>query len=180
MRRELAIAAGLMLLLAGCGGGQAQQRPTLVEVHSRAPDFAAPDQHGEIVRMSELRGKPVVLYFYPKDGTPGCTEEACAFRDAWERLRQANAQVVGVSTDTVQSHRRFARKHDLCFPLLADPQAHILDRYGVPRALGMAQRVTFIIDRNGYVRRVFRDVDPAVHVEQVLRVLRSLEQVQPG
>lgn len=153
----------------GCGG--AAPRP---DVHSRAPAFEAPDQDGQVRTLEEFRGKSLVLYFYPRDGTPGCTEEACAFRDAWDRIAALNAQVVGVSTDSVQSHREFADEYELDFPLLADPEARILAAYGVEQMLGMARRVTFIIDRHGIVRRVFEDVDPGVHVDEVTAVLEGL------
>lgn len=142
---------------------------------ARAPGFSAPDETGRMRTLSEFRGRPVVLYFYPKDGTPGCTEEACAFRDTWRRFERYDAQVVGVSLDSVESHAAFQRKLKLPFPLLADPEGRLLDAYGVPRnPSGFAARTTFIIDRTGIIRRIFPEVDPAVHVEQVLDVLEQM------
>jgi peroxiredoxin Q/BCP len=123
----------------------------------------------------------LVLYFYPKDGTPGCTKEACAFRDAWDRLGAAGAAVVGVSVDSVASHAAFKQKHALPFPLLSDPSGRILEAYGVPRSpQGYAARTTFVIDANGMIRRIFPEVDPAVHVEEVLPVLAQLGRESVG
>ena len=146
----------------------------LVSTKSRAPDFSAQDQDGKVHTLAEMRGRPVVLFFYPRDGTPGCTKEACAFRDAWSSLSGAGAQVIGVSTDDVASHAAFAKEHALPFPLLADPDGQILKSYGVGSTFGMASRVTFVIDRDGFVARVFPDVDPAVHATEVVAVLKSL------
>lgn len=141
-----------------------------------APDFMALDQNGEVRQLHLVRRRrPMVLFFYPRDGTPGCTEEACAFRDAWDRLQQSGAAVVGVSTDDVRAHRAFAEEHSLPFPLLSDPEGDALERYGVPSMLGLAARVTFVIDRDGRVARTFENVDPAVHLTEVLDALESLE-----
>ncbi len=135
----------------------------------------AMDQEGQVRQLSLLaRERPVVLFFYPRDGTPGCTREACAFRDAWDRLQSTGALVIGVSTDDVQSHARFAAEHELPFPLLSDPDGSILRRYGVPSMLGMAARVTFVIGPNRRIARVFPDVDPAIHVEEVLGAVAAL------
>jgi peroxiredoxin Q/BCP len=116
----------------------------------------------------------VVLYFYPRDATPGCTREACAFRDAWSRFEAANAVVVGVSTDDSESHAEFASEHELPFPLLADTDERIADAYGVAVRLGFAQRMTFLIDPQGRVRHVFESVDPGVHADEVLEVIAQL------
>jgi peroxiredoxin Q/BCP len=113
------------------------------------------------------------LYFYPRDGTPGCTREACAFRDAWTRLAATGAQVIGVSSDDVASHARFAREHHLSFPLLSDDGGAIARAYGVRRTFGLESRVTFIIDAEGRVARVFANVDPAVHADQVIAALQG-------
>src|SRR6185369_3328645 len=104
---------------------------------TRAPEFDAPDQDGRVHRLAEFRGRVVVLYFYPRDGTPGCTREACAFRDAWQRLAATGAQVLGVSADDVRSHASFAREHRLQFPLLADTEGAVVRSYGVGRTFGM-------------------------------------------
>lgn len=154
------------LIVLGCGSSA--KAPSL---GAQAPAFSAKDQDGRVRTLEEFRGTTVVLYFYPKDATPGCTKEACAFRDAWARIERSGAQVLGVSTDSVQSHASFAREHNLPFPLLSDPDGHILNAYGVRGALGFAKRVTFLIDASGKITRVFPDVDPAVHVDEVLAAL---------
>lgn len=171
--KTASLALTLALTLAACGS--AQSAGTLLREGAEAPDFMAMDQSGEMRQLRELGASgPVVLFFYPKDGTPGCTAEACAFRDAWDRIQATGATVVGVSTDDVWSHKHFADEHDLPFPLLADPDERVLNLYGVPTRLGMAARVTFIIDTEGRIARVFPDVDPAVHVTEVLETLESL------
>jgi len=167
--------SALAFVAAGCGSGGASGS-TLVQAHQPAPAFRAPDQDGRERTLEEFRGHTLVLYFYPRDGTPGCTTEACAFRDAWDRLEEAGLTVVGVSVDSVESHRQFADEHELQFPLLADTDQRIREAYGVPSRLGMASRVTFLIDGSGYVRRVFPDVDPAVHVDEVLAAARELSE----
>jgi peroxiredoxin Q/BCP len=124
--------------------------------------------NGETVAVGSA-GPPTIVYFYPKDDTPGCTKEACAFRDAWDRYAQAGVRVIGVSTDSNESHREFAEKHDLRFALIADEDRQWAQAFGVPTRAGMAKRVSFLIDRKGTVVKVYPDVDPAVHAEQVLR-----------
>ena len=145
-----------------------------------APDFHAPDQTGRERSLSEFRGKPVVLYFYPRDGTPGCTREACAFRDAWSRLSATGAEVVGVSSNSVASHAEFAHQHGLQFPLLADTHGRIAEAYGVGSFLGMDSRVTFIITPDGHVAKVFPHVDPAIHADEVISVLHRFSPMALG
>lgn len=140
-----------------------------------APELRLPDQHGEARTIAEHRGRAVVLYFYPRDATPGCTREACGFRDAWERIQRAGAVIYGVSTDDVASHRAFAEAHELPFPLLADPAGDAARAYGVPMRGDVTARVTFVIGPDGRVARVFADVDPAVHAEEVIEVLEGLD-----
>src|SRR5262245_22865711 len=138
-RRRLVLAIALLALaatgVAVCATCGPVQRPDggygLLAARARAPGFAARDQDGHTRTLTEFRGRAVVLYFYPRDGTPGCTREACAFRDVWRRLAATGAQVLGVSTDDVAAHARFAREHHLPFPLLADPGGRIADLYGV-------------------------------------------------
>jgi peroxiredoxin Q/BCP len=180
MIRIPSVLALVAATLAACGGQETapSASPAPVGVSSRAPAFAAPDQTGTTRTLEALRGKAVVLYFYPRDATPGCTREACAFRDAWDRIEAAGATVVGVSTDDVASHAAFAEEHGLTFPLLSDSDGAIARAYGVPMTLGMVARTTFIIDRTGIVRRVFDDVDPAVHADEVIAVLESLRNVE--
>src|SRR5215831_10163217 len=130
------------------GGGAA------VNVGDAAPEFDLSDSSGKRVRLSDFRGKKsVVLYFYPKDDTPGCTKEACSFRDQYEAFKDAGAEVIGVSSDSEASHRKFADKHRLPFTLVADTSGEVRKRYGVPATLGLLPgRVTFVIDRGGVVR----------------------------
>lgn len=178
MKRRLAFAlalatAMLVALTALLGCSATQQRADggegLLPVGSAAPDLFAADQNGAIQRISDQRGRAVVVYFYSKDGTPGCTAEACAFRDAWDRFKTANVQVFGVSVDDRQSHESFSKEHNLPFPILADPEQLWVTAFGVPTKLGMASRVTFLIDPDGKIAKVYPDVDPAVHVDQVLK-----------
>jgi thioredoxin-dependent peroxiredoxin len=128
-----------------------------VDVGSKAPEFALPSQSREMVSLGDFLGeKPVVLFFYPKDDTPGCTKEACAFRDEFERFRELGAEVIGISSDSVESHERFADKHKLPFPLLSDRGEKVRRLYGVPNTLGLFPgRVTYVIDQEGVVRHVF-------------------------
>ncbi len=147
-----------------------------VDVGSKAPDFTLPSQSGELVSLRDFLGRrPVVLFFYPKDDTPGCTKEACAFRDGHEEFGKLDAEVVGISSDTVASHERFVAKHDLPFTLLSDEQSKVRTIYGVPSTLGLFPgRVTYVIDAEGVVRRVFSSqLGVERHVEEALRALRS-------
>lgn len=143
-----------------------------------APDFVLPDQDGKPVRLSEFKGKPVVLYFYPKDDTPGCTKEACSFRDYQKELQNAGAVVLGVSLDDSDSHRKFIGKYHLNFPLLTDRDAKVSRQYGVYKKKNMflkkfwgIERSTFVIDRNGLVKKAFRKVKVDGHSEEVLEAL---------
>jgi len=141
-----------------------------------APDFTLPGANGD-VRLSDYQGdKAVVLYFYPKDGTPVCTREACHFRDAYEDFTGAGAEVIGVSTDSAASHDEFSKEHRLPFVLLSDPGGKVAKQYGVAKTLGLLPgRVTFVIDKTGTVRHVFNSQFAAQkHVDEALQVLRSL------
>lgn len=142
----------------------------------KAPEFEAKDQHGRTVRLADFAGKSsVVLYFYPKDDTPGCTREACSLRDGHQAILDAGAVVLGVSADDVSRHSAFAAKYQLPFPILADPDGRLMSAYGVKwPLLTLAHRVTFIIDRQGVVRHRVERVDTARHDRQVLELLRSL------
>ena len=154
------------------GGGRSG-----VQVGDAAPDFDLPDASGRRVRLADFKGQGVVLYFYPKDDTPGCTREACSFRDSYEEFREAGAEVIGVSSDSEASHRRFAEKHRLPFVLVADAGGELRKRYGVPSTLGLLPgRVTYVIDREGIVRHVFdSQLQAAKHVDEALAVLRRRE-----
>jgi thioredoxin-dependent peroxiredoxin len=141
-----------------------------------APLFEAKDQAGQIVRLSDFQGKKtVVLYFYPKDGTPGCTAEACSLRDGYEAIMATGAVVLGVSADDEKSHAAFSTQYNLPFSILADPDKKIISAYGVKMPIvGIAKRWTFIIDPQGIIRNIISDVDTKNHDQQVLKVLKEL------
>jgi peroxiredoxin Q/BCP len=152
----------------------------MIEEGSPAPDFELTSDSGETVKLSALRGKPVVLYFYPKDDTPGCTTQACGIRDAYGEFEQAGAVVLGVSPDDEKSHVKFRKKYDLPFPLLADTEHEVAERYGVwgeKKFMGRTylgvKRWTFVIAEDGTVKKVFPDVKPAEHVDKVLAILHG-------
>jgi peroxiredoxin Q/BCP len=141
----------------------------------KAPDFALPSQDGNAVHLSDFHGKNVILYFYPKDDTPGCTKEACGFRDAMSLFKELKTEILGVSTDAVESHKQFQKKHGLNFSLLADPDEKVTKLYGVKTLLGLAERVTFVIDRDGIIRKVFPRVDVSQHSAELVEFVRQLE-----
>ena len=150
----------------------------MIEEGKPAPDFELESDTGEKVKLSQFRGRPVVLYFYPKDDTPGCTTEACEFRDAYDVYRERGAEVLGVSPDTVTSHEKFKSKYQLPFTLLADPEHEVAERYGVwgerkyagKTYMGI-KRSTFVIDEDGNVARAMLGIKPAGHAEEVLNAL---------
>ena len=150
----------------------------MVSEGSQAPDFELVSDAGERVELSALRGKPVVLYFYPKDDTPGCTTEACEFRDAYDRFRDQGVEILGVSPDTEASHQKFKSKYELPFTLLADPDHRAAEAYGVwkeKRNYGKTymgiERSTFVIDAEGKVAKAMRGIRPAGHAAKVLETL---------
>lgn len=149
-----------------------------IDVGDRVPDFELPDQSGRVLKTTDLVGRgPLVIFFYPRDETPGCTVEACTFRDAHAELAEAGATVVGISSDGVESHRRFADKHHLPYSLLADDGGRVRARFGVPRSLfGLSDgRVTYIADRDGVVRHRFVGMFQAArHVKEALEMVRQL------
>lgn len=152
-------------------------KPTKVDVGDVAPDFTLPDQTGTPVRLRDLVGrKTVVLYFYPKDQTPGCTVEARAFRDSYDAFAAVDADVIGVSGDSVASHRRFAAREGLPFLLLSDREGKVRELYGVERTLGIVPgRVTYVIDREGVVRHIYSSQLRATrHTRESLAVARAL------
>jgi thioredoxin-dependent peroxiredoxin len=145
-----------------------------------APDFTLLDQHGAKVTLSKLKGSSVVLYFYPKDDTPGCTKEACEFRDGFAHYAKAGAKIAGVSPDSVESHAKFAKKFELPFLLLADPDHKVCEAYGVWKEKSMygkkymgVERTTFLIDRQGIVRNVFPKVKVDGHSRAVLDAVKT-------
>jgi peroxiredoxin Q/BCP len=144
-----------------------------------APDFSLPDQEGRTRSLAEFRGKWLALYFYPRDDTPGCTRQACAFRDDWSRLAALGAQVVGVSVDDVESHLDFAKEHRLPFPLLADKGGVVAARYGSLRDLGLikfARRNTFLIDPQGRIAQVYLSVNASGNSREVVEDLERLRR----
>lgn len=156
----------------------------MLEEGHEAPDFVLDGISGEgepvHIRLSELRGKPVVLYFYPKDDTPGCTTQACGIRDEWSEFRHAGAHVLGVSPDDLDSHRKFSSKYDLPFTLLADPEHELAEAYGVWQEKSMygrtywgVERTTFVLDGEGRLKSIFRRVKPKKHAGQVLDAIRA-------
>ncbi|MGA7118738.1 MAG: peroxiredoxin [Polyangiaceae bacterium] len=174
------VAPLLLSLFAGClhpvrpDGGTG-----LLPVGALAPDIVGTSREGKPVRLSSVRGHAAVVYFYPKDETPGCTREACAFRDAFAKYEALAVTIFGVSRDSEDSHREFRKNHELPFPLVADEDGTVARAYGVSSTLGMASRVTFLVGADGRILRVWPDVDPGVHAEQVLAAAREEERGTP-
>jgi peroxiredoxin Q/BCP len=142
-----------------------------------APNFTLPSQSGKEVSVRDFLGKkPVILYFYPKDDTPGCTKEACAFRERYEDFRELNAEVIGISSDPVESHRSFAAKHELPFTLLSDEGGKVRKLYGASSTFGLFPgRVTYVLDEEGVVRHIFSSqLGVEKHIEEALEALRSM------
>ncbi len=148
-----------------------------LNVGDSVPNFTLPSQTGQPVSIQDFRGKkPVVLYFYPKDDTPGCTKESCAFRDRYETFTDAGAEVIGISGDSVSSHAEFAKKYNLPFTLLSDNGNYVRKLFGVPSTLGfLPGRVTYIIDKEGTIRHVFNSqLNFNGHVSESLKTIQSL------
>jgi len=148
----------------------------MLNVGDVAPDFKAKDQNGRDVSLGEFKGRPVILYFYPKDDTPGCTKEACSFRDDMSSYSDAGVIVLGVSADGVDSHRKFTEKYGLNFTLVSDKDKSIINAYGVRGAL-FTKRSTFIIDGDRKIVHVFPSVSPDGHAKEVLEKLRELKLI---
>lgn len=150
-----------------------------IEAGMPAPAFELPDQDGKLHTLQDYRNQWVALYFYPKDGTPGCTTEACEFRDDIFKFRRMDCQIIGVSLDDMESHKKFAEEHGLPFPLLADTEGKAAEAYGVKtRRFGfsMAKRQTFLIDPQGNIAKHYTDVDPDTHSQQILDDLAALQE----
>ena len=152
----------------------------MIEVGKPAPDFTLQDQLGKKVTLSKLKGSPIVLYFYPKDDTPGCTKEACAFRDAFAEYEKLGAKILGVSPDSAESHAKFINKHELPFTLLADTEHRVCEAYGVWKEKNMygrksmgVERTSFVIDPKGVVRQVFPRVKVDGHSDAVLTAIKA-------
>ena len=152
----------------------------MLEAGMKAPDFTLPDKDGNLVSLSDFAGRRVVLYFYPRDNTPGCTRQACAFAGAYEDFKALDAVVIGVSKDSAASHRKFAEKYNLPFTLLSDPEHTVLEAYGAwgekknygKVSMG-AIRSTVVIDENGVVEKVYAKVKPDTHPAEVLSALQG-------
>ena len=150
----------------------------MLNVGMKAPDFTLPDKDGNPVSLSDFRGKKVVLYFYPKDNTPGCTRQACAFASAYEGFKTKNTEVIGISKDSVASHVKFAKKHNLPFHLLADPERRAIEAYGVWQekkqcgkvSMGVV-RTTFLIDESGNIEKIMPKVKPDTNAAEILAEL---------
>ena len=169
------IVAGLVLLISLL---RAQARDDTLRPGQPAPEFSLPDASGEPHALSAYRGTWLVLYFYPRDDTPGCTREACEFRDGYLEIRGLGARVVGVSLDDAGSHAGFAEKYRLPFPLLSDKDATVARQYGSLWSLGpvrFAKRHSFLIDPQGKLAKIYRKVDPATHTRQILQDLQALQ-----
>ncbi|TWU66979.1 MULTISPECIES: thioredoxin-dependent thiol peroxidase [Crateriforma] len=152
-----------------------------IEAGTKAPAFTLPDADGDKVKLSDLKGQPVVVYFYPKDDTPGCTKEACAFRDRYGELTDLGVQLLGVSGDTAESHQDFRDKYNLPFPLLVDKDHKMSEKYGAYREKNMygkksmgIQRSTFLIDADGKVAKVWKRVRVDGHDDQVIEAVKAL------
>lgn len=152
----------------------------MLEVGMKAPEFTLPDKDGNMVSLADFAGKKVVLYFYPRDNTPGCTRQACAFASAYEEFKNINAVVIGISKDSVTSHQKFAEKHGLPFILLSDPERAAIEAYGVWQekknygkvSMGVV-RSTFVIDENGVIEKVMPKVKPDTNAAEILQYLRG-------
>ena len=171
----LVVLVGLLAVRALAGSSE-----LAVSEGQPAPDFTLPDQSGRPVTLADQRGRWVVLYFYPKDDTPGCTKEACSFRDNLAALEHLGATVLGVSIDSVASHKEFADKFHLTFPILADADTAVCQKYGVLTHLmgiKLARRSTVIIDPQGVIRKLFPSVQPTDHALEIQRALKDLQSV---
>ncbi len=148
-----------------------------IQVGDKAPEFTLPSQDGTQVSLSDFRGKKnVIIYFYPKDDTPGCTKEACAFRDQYQIFTDAGAEVIGISGDSQQSHKQFATKYNLPFTLLCDTNNKVRQLYDVPATLWILPgRVTYVIDKEGIIRHIFDSMlDFEAHVKEALKTLKAI------
>ncbi len=160
---------GFMETLRGAGTG--------LETGAKAPEFALNDQHGKSISLTSFRGKKnLVVYFYPKDDTPGCTKESCAFRDHYTAFSDAGAEVIGISSDSEASHKAFAEKYKLPFTLLSDVGGKVRSSFGVPPTFGLLPgRVSYVIDKQGVIRHAFNSqMNPTKHVDEALAVLKAI------
>jgi peroxiredoxin Q/BCP len=169
----------VILLIAFLGFRSISMAATAPKVGDKAPDFNLPNAKGEMVSLASFKNNWVVLYFYPKDDTPGCTKEACSFRDDLHKLEKLGAKVVGVSVDDSNSHTEFAKKYSLPFPLLSDKDGAVANKYGALTDFGvvkMAKRYTFLIDAHGVLRKSYLSVDTSRHSQEIIDDLTALQQ----
>lgn len=149
----------------------------------RAPSFSLTDQNGKIHELEDYKGQKIILYFYPKDETPGCTKEACAFRDLFEEYKKRNIKVLGISKDSEKSHKNFKEKHNLPFDLLTDEKREVLEKYGALTKKNLygkifmgIQRITFVIDEEGKIIKIYPKVKPEEHAEQIIQDIEQLKE----
>ena len=182
MTKRCTLLSCLLSLLALLGNAAAQGDE--LNIGQLAPPFALQDQAGDTHRLSDYAGKWLVVYFYPKDDTPGCTKEACHFRDDIAQLRDLGVQLLGISLDSTESHEQFATKFKLPFPLLADDGGDVAKRYDAYRTIlfffHVARRHTFIIDPTGHIAKIYREVDPDTHSAQVIADIKQLQRQAQG
>lgn len=153
----------------------------MLSLNSKAPNFSAPDQNEKQHSLKDYKGKWVVLYFYPKDDTPGCTKEACNFRDTYHELQSMGVVILGVSKDSVESHKKFAQKYNLNFPILSDPEKEIIETYGawgskkfMGRQFEGVKRITYLINPKGQIAKVYEKVNPLTHSKEIIEDLNKL------
>lgn len=172
--KTLLFLSSIAFLGAGCTAESKKGRPMSdVVVGSLAPDFTLPDQNGKNHTLSSYRGQKVALYFYPKDETPGCTKEACSIRDGRKELEAAGIVVLGVSHDSVESHKKFADKHNLTFTLLSDSKKEVSVAYGAKGWLGMPARYTYLINENGVIVAIMKDVNVSDHADEIIAAFNN-------
>ena len=175
MKIIFVLVVGFLLMILALKSNAASKLPKVGDV---APTFSLADQAGKIRKLEDYSGKWVVLYFYPKDDTPGCTKEACSFRDDLKQLEKLGAQIIGVSVDDSDSHAKFAGKYHLPFPLLADQDAKVAESYGAVNNLliiKIAKRYTFLIDPSGKIAQIYLDVDTSRHSQEIIDDLKKFQ-----
>ena len=155
----------------------------MLKINSKAPAFSLPDQKGKIHKLSDYLGQYVLIYFYPKDDTPGCTKEACMIRDVFPDFKKTKSKVLGISVDSVESHKKFAEKYKLPFTLLSDENKKVVEKYGVWQEKSMfgkkymgTMRTSFLVDPNGKIVKIYEKVKPEIHAEEVLKDLKELKK----
>ena len=174
---KLFLIVAMLFALASLWGGRAARAGELPQMGQPAAGFQLPDQNGKVHTLQDFSGKWLVLYFYPKDDTPGCTQEACSFRDDLNQLTEMGAAVVGISVDDSDSHAEFAKKYHLPFPLLADKSGSVADSYGALLNLGIlkvARRFTFLIDPQGKINKVYLSVETSRHSKDIIADMKAL------